>query len=139
MVPGDFHDCPGFPSISTAAPFGTDETINWPSAGAGGATGAAGALLGALADRDEAAVAETPRVLIFPPLPCPLNGAAELAAEFATGPPASSSGAADGRRCKISASPTTRNIPPTTSPVKRQWFVAGGDFLAVVFAGAGSP
>src|SRR5579859_2416221 len=100
MVPGDFHDCPGFPSISTAAPIGTDETINWPSAGAGGATGAADAFLGALAGRDEAAGA-APRVCAFPPPPCVLNGAADPAAEFATGPPASSAGAADAWCCKI--------------------------------------
>src|SRR5260221_11935891 len=39
-VCGVFHDCPVRPSISTVAPIGNEETINWPSVGAGGATGA---------------------------------------------------------------------------------------------------
>src|SRR6266853_2709614 len=40
-VCGVFHDCPVRPSISTVAPIGNEETINWPSDGAGGATGTA--------------------------------------------------------------------------------------------------
>src|SRR5579859_4172183 len=52
-VCGAFHCCPARPSISTVAPMGMEETINCPSAGAGGATGAAAAFRAALLARDD--------------------------------------------------------------------------------------
>src|SRR5258708_38391191 len=55
-VCGAFHCCPARPSISTVAPIGMEETINCPSAGAGGATGAAAAFLAALLARDDVCV-----------------------------------------------------------------------------------
>ena len=80
IVPGAFHDCPARPSISTAAPIGTEVTINWPSVAAGGGAGA-GTFFGALAVRDEAVCA---CVLVAASLLlCWLNGAGELTAGLA--------------------------------------------------------
>jgi hypothetical protein len=139
IVPGDFHDCPGRPSISTAAPIGTDETINCPSAGAGGATGAAGAFLAVFTDRD-GEDDEEPRACPFSALCCWLNGAEVPGAEFACGAAEfSAEESEEGWCCNISASPTIRQIPPTTSPVNLQWLVGGSCFLVVVAAFAGSP
>jgi hypothetical protein len=140
IVPGDFHDCPGRPSISTAAPIGTDETINCPSAAAGGATGADGAFFAAFIGRDEEDDDEDACACAFSVLPCWLNGAeAAPGAEFAGCAVALSvEESEEGWCCNISASPTIRQIPPTTSPVNLQWFVGGSCFLVVVVF-AGSP
>src|SRR5207302_8619165 len=88
-VCGAFHCCPVRPSISTVAPIGMEETINCPSAAAGGATGAAAAFLAALLARDDvcgrpsacASVCACPGATCASAV-CRLNGAAEFEAGF---------------------------------------------------------
>src|SRR6478735_12394225 len=83
-VCGAFHCCPARPSISTVAPIGMEETINCPSAGAGGATGAAATFRAALLARDD--VCGRPSACACPCASCGacasavflLNGAAAL-------------------------------------------------------------
>src|SRR6476661_4548564 len=90
-VCGAFHCCPARPSISTVAPIGMEETINCPSAGAGGATGAAATFRAALLARDDAC--GRPSACACPGASCAscdpwlcvvfrLNGAAALEAGF---------------------------------------------------------
>src|SRR6476646_11581492 len=62
-VCGAFQDCPARPSISTVAPIGMEETVNCPSLGAGGATGAAACLADLPARAGAGADADTGRDL----------------------------------------------------------------------------
>src|SRR6478672_11109411 len=128
-VCGAFHCWPGRPSISTVAPMGIEETINCPSLGAGGATGAAAAYLadlparaGAGADAD--VVRDLPcsscAAFIFS-IACSAlrpNGAGVFAADC-DGAPASSSTA--GCRWNTSANTTITHNPPTTAATTFQW------------------
>src|SRR5215472_653171 len=90
-VCGAFHDCPGRPSISTVAPIGTDDTINWPSLGAGGGAGATRAFFAARPDRpayargggDCVCACDSGCVCVPPATDGWLNGAGAVAAEFA--------------------------------------------------------
>src|ERR1051326_7797472 len=111
IVPGAFHDCPGRPSISTAAPMGTEDTINCASAGAGGAAGA-GAFLGALTVRKDACAGALVAALLSW-----LNGAGALTAGLAgVGAAALSAAGSLGRRCNSKASATITTSTPTTAP-----------------------
>src|SRR5258708_8149225 len=125
-VCGAFHCCPVRPSISTVAPIGMDETINCPSLGAGGATGAADAFLAALPECDGALCAlacsscaasafSTAWVALRP------NGNPELAAGLDDDGAAASSSSA-GWRWKSNAATTIRQSPPTTAATTFQWF-----------------
>src|ERR1041385_6453154 len=115
MVCGAFHCCPARPSISTVAPMGMDETINCPSAGAGGATGAAATFLAALLACDDVCWRPSAGE------PCAswlcavfrLNGTDEVAPGFDC--VAGSSGSS-GVRCWNSSAATTTTIRPETTP-----------------------
>ncbi|MGC2697288.1 MAG: hypothetical protein WA738_16000, partial [Candidatus Angelobacter sp.] len=96
---------------------GTDETVNCPSLGAGGATGAAGALRAHLPGRAEAVCVLGADVCSLVAAAWWLNGAGAFAGELATGCVAALSvGTSVGWRLKIIANPTIKHNPPTTPP-----------------------
>src|SRR6478609_4080542 len=139
-VCGAFHCCPAWPSISTVAPIGMEETINCPSAGAGGATGAAATFRAALLARDDACG----RASVCAGL-CSfcadwlcavfrLKGAAAPEAGFDDCVDGSSG--SSGVRCWNSMALTTITIrAETTPPTSFQWFAVLTGPLDPVFAG----